>query len=175
VSRSSQEYGNQLGAGMLGMGMGGNGLNPVSTAANPAAGGDIYTVLANMQRNSLSAQQQQRNSPAPGAHMVRCKFCWMCMVQQPLLRTPRVMCCKSAHPMANVSRDVLTCSPRLFCTPLGTPPGDGFHSGAGLQRPGSAQGAQHASQPQQGPPISSSFSFLGQVCRAAHSALWICT
>jgi hypothetical protein len=59
---------------MLGMGMGGNsngGLNAATAAANPAAGGDIYTVLANMQRNSLSAQQQQRNSPQPGAHMVR--------------------------------------------------------------------------------------------------------
>jgi hypothetical protein len=77
VSRSSQEYGNQLGTGMLGMGMAGNGgggMNSTSTATNPAAGGDIYTVLANMQRNSLSAQQQQRNSPQPGARMVRCSF-----------------------------------------------------------------------------------------------------
>ena len=51
-------------------------------------------------------------------------------------------------------------------TPLGTPPGNGFHSTAGLPRTGSAQGMQHApqqQQQQQGPSASSSFSFLGQV------------
>ena len=61
------------------MGMGGNsngGLNAAATTANPAAGSDIYTVLANMQRNSLSAQQQQRNSPQPGAHVVRSAVCF---------------------------------------------------------------------------------------------------
>ena len=70
-------------------------------------------------------------------------------------------------------------------TPLGTPPGNGFHSTAGLPRTGSAQGMQHApqQQQQQGAPVSSSFSFLGQVrglsgCLllavkyAVHSALW---
>ena len=59
------------------MGMGGNsngGLNAAATTANPAAGSDIYTVLANMQRNSLSAQQQQRNSPQPRAHVVRSAY-----------------------------------------------------------------------------------------------------
>jgi hypothetical protein len=133
VSRSSQDYGSQLGGGMLGMGMGGNsngGLNAAAAAANPAAGGDIYTVLANMQRNSLSAQQQQRHSPQPGAHM-------------------------SLLHGGSVSAGG---------TPLGTPPGNGFHSTAGLPSTGSAQGMQHApqQQQQQGPPVSSSFSFLGQ-------------
>lgn len=56
--------------------MGGGSLpqggQPGAAAVNPAAGGDIYTVLANMQRNSLSAQQQQqqRGSPQPASHMV---------------------------------------------------------------------------------------------------------
>lgn len=47
-------------------------------------------------------------------------------------------------------------------TPLGTPPGEGFHA-ARMQRPNSAQGTQHASQPQQGPHGGSSYSFLSQV------------
>ena len=61
-------------------------------------------------------------------------------------------------------------------TPLGTPPGNGFHSTAGLPRTGSAQGMQHApqQQQQQGPSASSSFSFLGQVsgCLLADVVVW---
>lgn len=59
-------------------------------------------------------------------------------------------------------------------TPLGTPPGNGFHSIAGLPRTGSAQGMQHAlQQQQQGPPSSNSFTFLGQV-RGIVSCLQMC-
>lgn len=89
------------------MGMGGNsngGLNAAAAAANPAAGGDIYTVLANMQRNSLSAQQQQqRNSPQPGANMVRpavCLLLTMLHQQQWTLITPnksQQLCSEARH------------------------------------------------------------------------------
>ncbi len=70
VGRGSQDYGGQPGSGGAPQQLGGAG----GSGLNLAAGSDIYTVLANIQRNSAAAaqqQQQQRMSPQPASHMVR--------------------------------------------------------------------------------------------------------